>query len=59
MNISTYHIQLNKLTDQMTKSGFPSYLLITTGCSWLQRKKGGMLYTCAPLHGSYEISKFT
>ena len=57
MNINAYHTPLNKLTDQKIKSGLPSYLLIITGFSWLQHKKGQMLYTCGPVYGSYEILK--
>ena len=59
MSISAYGTPLNKSTDQVIKLGLPSYLLIITGFSWLQDKKGGMLYTHLPVYGSYEISKFT
>ena len=45
MNISAYCTPLNKSTDQMIKLGFPPYLLITMGLSWLQHKEKEECYT--------------
>ena len=58
MNINAYHTPLNKLTDQAIKLRLLSYLLIITGFSLLQHKKG-MLYTYASIYCICEISKFT
>ena len=46
MNINAYHTPLNKLTDQLIKLRLPSYLMIITGLSLLQHKKGNVMHIC-------------
>ena len=46
MNINAYCAPLNKSTDQAIKLRLPSYLLITTGFSFLQHKKGNAIHMC-------------